>query len=423
MGIFIKTVYGKEFQGFMGWNTGKFFMAALVFCCVICSATGCGEAKKEYNKAVELMESGKYEESLEHFADAVKKNSEKAEYYIAYGTALNRTGHYKEAASEFSKAYQDTDNQISRQNNKRLFLGQAVACYGMGENEKALEACDKALSYGKDKDIDIKIQSIKASLKQLMGDAGGAEEIYNGIIKEDSSQDGIYLARGRLYQIQGEDDKALKDYSNAIKVSGKCYDAYFAIYEIYTRLGDNRKAEDILKKLEGMEMETAEEIMQLGRMYYYKGDYKNAKTSLEKSVKGGCNEALYYTGMVYMAEKDYNTAISRFKEYVSTGSTEKAPEAYNQIAGCYIELEDFENASAYIDKGMDFGITNAGMVLGRNRVILYERTGRYKKAKKAASLYLEKYPGDKEMEKELGFIKTRIKTMQMAKNDTKGKQQ
>ena len=72
---------------------------------------------------------------------------------------------------------------------------------------------------------------------------------------------------------------------------------------------------------------------------------------------------------------------------------------------------------------MDFGITNAGMVLGRNRVILYERTGRYKKAKKAASLYLEKYPGDKEMEKELGFIKTRIKTMQMAKNDTKGKQQ
>ena len=72
---------------------------------------------------------------------------------------------------------------------------------------------------------------------------------------------------------------------------------------------------------------------------------------------------------------------------------------------------------------MEFGVTNAGMVLGRNRVVLYERIGKYKRAKKAAVLYLEKYPGDKEMEKELEFIKTRIKTMQLAKNDTKGEKQ
>ena len=149
----------------MGQKTGKFFILALVFCCIIFAATGCGEAEKEYKKAVELMESGKYEDCLKHFADALEKNSEKAEYYIAYGTALNRTGRYKEAAIEFGKAYQDTDNQISRQNNKRLYLGQAVACYGMGENEKALEACDKALSYGKDKDVDIKIQRDRKSTR------------------------------------------------------------------------------------------------------------------------------------------------------------------------------------------------------------------------------------------------------------------
>lgn len=407
----------------MGRNTSKFFVMALVFCYVMISFTGCGEAEKAYNKAVGLMETGKYEDSLEYFADAVKKNSEKAEYYIAYGTALNRTGRYEEAVSQFEKAYQDTDNQISRQNNKRLYLGQAVSYYGMGENEKASEACDKALSYGKDRDIDIKIQSIKASVKLLMGDTDGAEEIYSDIIKEDSSQDGIYFARGRLYEMLGEDEKALKDYSSAIKASEKCYDAYFAMYEIYMRLGNISKAEDILKNISEMEMETAEEIMQLGRMYYYKGDYKNAKTNFEKSIKDGCNVALYYMGMVYMAEKDYNTAISRFKEYTGTGSTEKAPDAYNQIAGCYIELGDFENASAYIDNGIDYGVTNAGMVLGKNRVILYERMGRYKKAQKAAKLYLEKYPNDKGMEKELGFIKTRIKTLQLVKNDTEGNQQ
>lgn len=130
-------------------KTGRVFTIALVFCYSV-FFTGCGEAEKEYNKAIELMESGQYKDSLVHFVNALEENSEKAEYYIAYGMALNSTGSYKEAIKEFSRAYQDTDNKISRQNNKRLYMGQAVSYYNMGNTKEALEACDKALGFGKE---------------------------------------------------------------------------------------------------------------------------------------------------------------------------------------------------------------------------------------------------------------------------------
>ena len=127
-------------------------------CSVFIMATGCGKAGQEYDKAVELMESGKYEDSLEHLETAIKENSEKAEYYITYGMVLNNLGRYEEAAKEFEKAYQDTENKISKQNNKQLYLGQAIAYMGQGEYNKAIEACDKAVKIDQYSYLDVRFK-------------------------------------------------------------------------------------------------------------------------------------------------------------------------------------------------------------------------------------------------------------------------
>ena len=44
----------------------------------------------------------------------------------------------------------------------------------------------------------------------------------------------------------------------------------------------------------------------------------------------------------------------------------------------------------------------------KKQVILYEKTGNYKDALKCAREYVKTYPDDKEMKKEVRFIKTRI---------------
>jgi len=403
-------------------------MAGMVFCMALFS-TGCGKGNKEYSKAIELAGSGQYEESLKHFENAIKENNEKAEYYIAYGMALNGAGRYKDASAEFEKAYQDTDNQISGQNNKKLYFGQAMSYYGTNDYEKAAETCDKALAIDQYSYMDEKLVIMKARASEFIGKTDEALEAYNSLAKEKWTAD-VYIARAALYEKLGDIKSAAADYESATKASTKCYDAYFALYNIYKNDNGNvfknssKMAEDVINKVTGFKAENAAETMQAGRAYYYKGDYSSALESLEKSSKDGCKGAMYYTGMVYMAQKDYSPAIDQFKEYIKAGgdasngndnnSVAQNPglaEAYNQTAGCYIMLGDYKNAESYIKKGLALGMTEASQMLGKNQVVLYERMNKYKKAAKAARRYLKQFPEDKDMAKELIFINTRIQTL------------
>lgn len=394
--------------------------SVIVACSVLIMASGCGKAGQEYDKAIELMESGKYEDSLKHLEAAIKENSEKAEYYITYGMALNNLGRYEEAAEEFEKAYQDTENKISGQNNKRLYLGQAIAYMGQGEYDKAVEACDKAVKIDQYGHLDIKFKMLKASIKEITGDTKEALEVYNDILKEEEGQvPDVYTARGCLYSELGEEQKALDDFSAAVKSGEKCYEAYFAMYNIYIGMGDNTNAEKAIKNVTDIKAETAEEMLQLGRAYYYKGDYAAASSNLDKSLDKGCKEALYYLGMVLMAENDYTAAAGKFQEYIGQGNGSNIAQAYNQAAGCYIEMEDFESAQSYIDKGLASGVSGTYKILGKNQVVLYERMKKYKKAKETAEKYLQKFPGDEDMQKELLFIDTRIKTVDLGKKAAK----
>jgi len=44
-----------------------------------------------------------------------------------------------------TKVVQDTDNKISKENNKQLYYGIAVAEYGLGNYKSVVDYCDKAL--------------------------------------------------------------------------------------------------------------------------------------------------------------------------------------------------------------------------------------------------------------------------------------
>ena len=84
--------------------------AVCAACCLSLLSAGCGKAGKEYDKAMQLMEEGKYNDSVEHFQKAIKENDENADYYIGYGMALNGLGKYDDAIKEYDKEYQDTEH-------------------------------------------------------------------------------------------------------------------------------------------------------------------------------------------------------------------------------------------------------------------------------------------------------------------------
>lgn len=404
----------------MGMHYKKVLIIIAVMGCTVLFSS-CGKASKEYDEAMELIESGKYEESLAYFQSAIQENDERAEYYIAYGMALNGTGRYEEAVEQFEKAYQDSDNKISRQNNKKLYFGQAVSYYEMNDYKKVVEACDKALVIDQYEYMNEQLCKMKATANEFMGNFDKALETYTKLLKYEELAS-IYLARAGLYEKLGDIEKAVTDYNSAIETDKECYEAYFALYNIYKNDNQNifpdgkKRADFVISQIVDSKMESAEELLQVGRAYYYMGDYPLATSNLEASLKDGCVETLYYLGEVTMAECNYREAISKFEEYISKAeNSNTVSQAYNQIAGCYIMLEDYASAERYIDKGTALGTTATRRILGKNKVTLYEKMAKYKEAKKAAKQYLDEFPNDEDMKKELLFINTRIKTVSLGR--------
>lgn len=380
---------------------------ALLFTAMFCQ-TGCGKADKAYDKAMELAEEGKYQEAAESFETAITHNGDKAEYYIAYGMTLNHMAQYEKAIKQFELAYQEVDNKISRRNNKQLYYGEALAYYGMQQFEDALACCEKALEIEDEPEINGNIYAAMAASQWLSGNSEDALDSYNQLLKNNKKDIQGYLQRGKLYVNTGDAESGLKDFAKAIELDSKCYEAYFAMHDAYLAGGQEDAARESLEALLKLKAKSAEEKMQLGRAYVLLGEEQEAVSYLEDAVKGKCIEGNYYLGLLQMDKQDYKTAQAYFETYVEAASVVRIADVYNQLAGCMTASGDYETAENYLLEGLELGMTEAYPALLRNQVIVLEKLQDFAAAQEAAELYMQAFPDDGDMKKELAFIKTRI---------------
>lgn len=371
--------------------------------------TGCGEAKKAYDKGMELAKAGKYEKSLPYFKDAIKENGEQAEYYIGYGMALCRLNRYELAKEEFQKVIQETDNKISKENNKQLCYGMAIANYGLGDYGSVTEYCDKALEIEYLDDMDCDILYTKMSAYWQQGEWKKAEEVCQVLLKKSKKYMDAYMALAGIEQNLGESDKAAQAYKDAIETDKTYYDAYFKLYQQYMAAGQTDAANELLDQLVAIKPNKAENMMVIGRAYFYKQEYDRAKEYLKMAYDGNNKESLYYSGALSAALEQYDAAIMYYQKYIKENKEELNVEVYYQLALVYMQQKEYDKAQSMITKGISYGITAALQELKKTQVILLEKQNCYEEAVPLAEEYIRCYPADVAMEKELAFIKTRMK--------------
>ncbi len=284
--------------------------------------TGCGEAKKAYDKGMELAKAGKYEKSLPYFKDAIKENGEQAEYYIGYGMALCRLNRYELAKEEFQKVIQETDNKISKENNKQLCYGMAIADYGLGDYGSVTEYCDKALEIEYLDDMDCDILYTKMSAYWQQGEWKKAEEACQELLKKNKKYMDAYMALAGIEQNLGESDKAAQAYKDAIETDKTYYDAYFKLYQQYMAAGQTDAANELLDQLVAIKPNKAENMMVIGRAYFYKQEYDRAKEYLKMAYDGNNKESLYYSGALSAALEQYDDAIMYYQKYIKENKEE-----------------------------------------------------------------------------------------------------
>ena len=138
-------------------------------------------------------------------------------------------------------------------------------------------------------------------------------------------------------------------------------------------------------------------------MYFFLGEYEQARQILEKEKSSG-KQAVTYLGMTYEKLGDYNYACSLYNNYLLS---EADASLYNQLGLCKMQMEDYEAALTAFQEGMKVENCPCMQSLRFNEIVAYEYLGEFEKAKVLMESYLLTYPDDEEAKREQEFLKTR----------------
>jgi len=324
------------------------------------------------------------------------------ESYLNQGMTAIKEGRYSEASQLFDSAVSEDEDE------RQALRGKGMAAMAEGDYTAAQNHLKEALacSNGIIKDIDIDIAYYLAVAEYKSGDVQGAIDTYDSIINIKPGEDNAYYMRGKAYLGQGEKEKALSDYEQAVTLAPQDYDHYVRICSDLREAGYENEGDEYLRR--AMESGNKLSDYQLGVFNYYLGNYTDARNYLEtaRDSKKQDENLIMYLGRTYEELGDIGYAISLYENYIAGGGADAA-QAYLRIGLAKMNQKDYSGAVEAFDSGISSGGGSAMQSLQYNKVIAYEMQYDFATAKSLMAEYVQKYPGDEKAARENIFLSTR----------------
>ena len=305
-------------------NKGMVGICLLMLCLLL---VGCGETRGEKiarckQTGIDAMSQGDYAGAVEQFNEAMqlyggRVSDDVVDICFYKAAALFEQGEVKQALEVYTALikYDDT--------NAAAFFLRGSVYLQEGERDKALADYTAALERS-DEDYTMYLR-IAENLKAQGQDSDARQILEQGLDKKDNSANG-YLGRGRIYLALEEEDKAVAELEKA--VDKKARDARIYLAQAYERLGEAKKASEILAAYAKEENPSGEALAVLGRMEMENGNYEQAlafyQQGLEKDTVTNEQElrkgeiiALEYAGRFAEAEQkmqEYLTLYPKDKD-------------------------------------------------------------------------------------------------------------
>ena len=287
------------------------------------------------------------------------------------GIASIKAGDYKEAEESFEKALAEAGYRVT-EDEEDISYYLATAQYLAGDHAEAIETLSDIVNLGRD-------------------DGKGA-----------------YL-RGSIYLLEGEEKQALSDYDAAIAADEKNYDRYIAIYENLAAGGNKAAGEEYLNRGLALGGNKGSDYLFRGRIYSLLGNRTAAAKAFQKAADKGEETALLHQALLSAEDGDTEAAEKSVSAFLKE---EEKPDASAclLLAEVSSALQDHEKASSYIEQGLkeeDIAAADKRGLL-KLRIAELEQLSRWGEAKEAAADFLESYPGDAEVTREMTFLSTRV---------------
>ena len=286
-----------------------------------------------------------------------------------------------------------------------IYRGEGIAYMGMAEYAEAEEALQSSLrsSDGRIDELELDTAFYLAVAEFRNGNAKSSKDTCTAIINLKNENPDAYFLRGKAELALGESDEAIRDFNTAISLKKDDPDLYIDIYECMVNAGLSEEGDVFLKK--AMELTKINDF-QKGKLYYFMGEYDEAKTNLESARGDGSNPALIlWLGKTYEALGDKSYAASLYKTYLK--DNQGNVDIYNQLGICEMDTEDYEAALKAFETGLSLGDSEIEQSLLFNQIVAYEHLADFKKAAVLMEEYLKKYPDDEAAQREYKFLKTR----------------
>lgn len=328
--------------------------------------TGCGSTGEKTQEAMELVQQLSYEEALLVFEEA-------------------------ESAGE---------------NERLIARGRGIACMGLTDYESAIQYFQDALISGNGfvQSLDFDLNYYLAAAYVKNGEHKEAVETYDAILALRPGEQTAYFLRGCALLELSEFDRAKADFDKVISMEPGNYDKLIEIYEVLAHYGYGEAGREYLTDALANASKNMD-AYDIGRIYYYLGEYQKAYIALEEAKGSGDAESYLYLGRAYEATGDYNYASNVYKSYLTEQG--QNAEVYNQLGICEMAKGDYQKALEAFQAGKKLGDGSYLQSLSFNEIVAYEYLGEYKKAAVLLESYLKAYPDDEKAKREQQFLSTR----------------
>ncbi|KRR06103.1 hypothetical protein CQ12_03015 [Bradyrhizobium jicamae] len=167
------------------------------------------------------------------------------------------------------------------------------------------------------------------------GDTNRAVADYTEAIRQDSKYAQAYYNRGNAYSDKGDTDRAIADYTAAIRLDPTYADAHYNRGNAYSNKGDTNRA--IADYTEAIRLAPA-----YANAYYNRGNAYSNKGDTDRAIAD-------YTEAIRLDPRYVNAYFNRGNAYGSKGDTDRAVADYSEV----IRL-DPTYANAHVNRGLAY---------------------------------------------------------------------
>ncbi|MEQ8220879.1 MAG: tetratricopeptide repeat protein [Candidatus Eremiobacterota bacterium] len=202
--------------------------------------------------------------------------------------------------------------------------------------------------------------------------------LWNDVLSKYPNAMQAYANRGNIYREKGEYNKALSDFTEAIRLKPYKAEIYATRGSIYTELKEYGKAMDDLNHALKLKPDLSGAYLNRGNLYRLKGDNNKAISDYNEALKFTPDYAgaLYNRAIIYDMAGDYNKAIADLTQAIKYKAD--YVEAYQDRGNIYYKTGNHDNALNDFNRLL---ILNPGAARGYiMRGNIYTDTNRYSEA-------------------------------------------